>query len=435
VDSSNENQYGKLFTTKVIVLDTEASPDKDYLSQIAWIIYSSTGVAEGAYCATLVAPDYPEFERTEVFTVGSSVGVPLVKKQGTLACVLEDLTKCVKGNSPLCLAAHNVEWDAGVIAEAERQTGAITGVPSLPRLCTMLATARDYGHGHYLTLAELHKLLFGQEHKNAHDALADAAACGGCLWFLARKGVFRGYRHAEAVAGRSRRPARADLWWQSQLVMSKMVRSARARAAWRERVSRGLEGVGGIDKLVLARIQRMPHEGYQLFLREYASMHSASAATYIKRALSVSSPEVVLKPETSWRCIAAYCAIAEVADRRELANLYLSGWQKARREIELRLGEDHGPYRQEIGRWFVIPDIARSELLKVCGGSLELLTKAEAEYKALGKWDDPYPLLLRCGSGDKSVCGRHEFKLPYGTLGISIAAPSIAKRVLAFLFG
>jgi len=433
VDSSNENQFRGRFTTKVIVLDAEASPDMDYLSEIAWIIYSSAGVPEGGYCATLVAPGYPKFERTEVLTVGSFAGVPVTKKQSTEACVLEDLRRCVKSNSPLRLAAHNVEWDAAVIADAERRTGTITGVASLPRLCTMLATARDYGQGVYLPLAKLHELLFGQEHKNAHDPLADAAACGGCLWFLARKGVFGGYNHAEAVARGARWVDRAESLREGEL--ARMLRSARVEAGWRERVPQRLEGVGGIDKLVLARIERMPHEGYQLFLRNYALMNSASAARYIERALSLMSPAVVLKPETSWRCIAAYCAIADLDERRELANLYLSGGWKARREIELKLGGDDGPYRQEIGRWFVIPEIARSELLKVCGGSLELATKAEAEYKALGKWDDPYPLLLRCASEDKSVYGRHEFKLPYGTLAISIAAPSIAKRLFAFLFG
>ena len=415
----------------MIVLDTEASPDKHYLSQIAWIIYSSAGVPERAYCARVVAPGYPEFERTELLTVGSCAGVPLTKKQCLETCVLQDLGELVKYNSPLSLAAHNVEWDAAVIAEAERRTGTITGVASLPRLCTMLATAGDYGQVAYLRLAKLHELLFGHEHPNAHDPLADAVACGGCLWFLARKGVFRGYKHAEAVATRgSLRAVSAELSRKAELAMWRTLRSIRGQAGIRR-----LEGVGGIDKLVLARIQRMPHERYQLFLREYASMHSASAASYIKRALSVSTPEVVLKLETSWRCIAAYCAVADLAERRELADLYLSGRWKGRREIELRLGEDDGPYRQEIGRGFVIPDIARSELLKVCGGSLELATKAEAEYTGLGKWDDPYPLLLRCASGDKSVCGRHEFTLPYGTLAIEIAAPSIAKRLLAFLFG
>jgi hypothetical protein len=191
MDSSNENNYGEPFTTKVIVLDTEASPDNDYLSEIAWIIYSSVGVAEGAYCATLVAPGYPEFARTEVLRVGSCAGVPLTKKQSTEARVMEDLAECVKSNSPLHLAAHNVEWDAAVIAAAERRTGTITGVAFLPTLCTLLATRRNYGHGHRLSLPKLHKLLFGQEHQNAHDALADAAACGECLWFLARQGIFR----------------------------------------------------------------------------------------------------------------------------------------------------------------------------------------------------------------------------------------------------
>jgi len=97
------------------------------------------------------------------------------------------------------LVAHNLAFDEGVLRAAFRRRG----LPSpfgffARRVCTMKAATRfcaipgRAGAGYkYPRLGELYRVLFGGEHRGAHDASRDVAAVARCYFALRQRKVVR----------------------------------------------------------------------------------------------------------------------------------------------------------------------------------------------------------------------------------------------------
>jgi hypothetical protein len=98
--------------------------------------------------------------------------VAFIEEHTTLQHVLDELKTIAGRYSPASFISHHVEWDAAVVHAAEQECGTQTGLPGLPRVCTMLASADKYGGGHFLKLGELYHALFGEDFEHPYDARA-----------------------------------------------------------------------------------------------------------------------------------------------------------------------------------------------------------------------------------------------------------------------
>ena len=350
----------------------------------------------------------------------------------TLLCILDDLKSAVENYSPLTLVAHNVDWDAAVIHQAERQCDRRTGICALPRICTMLGTAEKQGAGKFMNLAELYESLFGREFDHPHQALADAIACGDCFWHLARQGQFKDYEHS-AVRHRLNRST-AEKWADAWASFDRRVRSGRSKDIWRERRSRGSSCPGAVDELVLQRIRSLLPPAFRSFLETYAKLNSQSSAAYIKRALK-QEHSVLLKTDTSWRCVVAYCNLAGASECAELAETYLAHAPKRNTEVQLELGQVDSTIVLVVRECSAIPYGIKGTLLDLCGGSSTLAGRLEGERVEKYKESNVRlnNILQRCGSNDQTVCGIHKFTFPYGEITVSIQPPNTARRLLSFL--
>ncbi len=88
------------------------------------------------------------------------------------------------------VVAHNLAYDARVVAAECARLGRADPLAGKRKRCTMRETTRLVGIRHpyhgtkWPTLAELHSHLFGKPHDDAHGALADARACRRCFLAL-----------------------------------------------------------------------------------------------------------------------------------------------------------------------------------------------------------------------------------------------------------
>ena len=297
----------------------------------------------------------------------------------------------------------------------------------------MLATADKYGGGHFLKLVELYRALFGEEFENPHDACADATACAECFWELKTLGELDNYDHPrvlQRLRSHFRRTYQEDL----DTILQRFIRSASAQAAWDRRRAQGPSWPGGVDALVLQRIRSLPSTGFGAFLAGYANLYSSNSAAYIKRALS-QDKKVLLKPETSWRCIVAYCRSADSGERAELARIYLSHASKSYKDIQIAPGQEDPGMDSIIREASVAPKVLRDRLLEICAGDEALVARLEAEHtKPHGEEAvQVRAVLQRCASGDRTICGVHRFTLPYIELTLAVQTPSPVRRLFSFL--
>ena len=296
----------------------------------------------------------------------------------------------------------------------------------------MLGTAEKQGAGKFMNLAELYKSLFGREFEHPHQALADAIACGDCFWHLARQGQFKNYEHS-AVRYRLNRST-SEQWADALASLNKRIRSDRAKDIWRERKSRGSSCPGAVDELVLQRIRSLPPPAFISFLEIYAKLNSQSSAAYINRALK-QEQGVLLKAETSWRCVVAYCNLAGESECAELAETYLAHAPRGNRELQLELGQVDSTIVLMVREYSVVAYGIKNKLLDLCGGSNTLAGRLEGEQVEKYKESNVRlnNILQRCGSNDQTVCGIHKFTFPYGAITVSIQPPDTARRLLSFL--
>lgn len=109
-----------------------------------------------------------------------------------LSSVLAAVTAAMERAS--VLVAHNVSFDEKILGAELLRAGQANLVERKPRRCTM-REATDYcrlpgPYGYkWPTLEQLHRKLFNEPFKDAHQALGDVRACARCFFELQRLGV------------------------------------------------------------------------------------------------------------------------------------------------------------------------------------------------------------------------------------------------------
>lgn len=90
------------------------------------------------------------------------------------------------------VVAHNVQFDADIIAAEYERLGLRNWLQGRERFCTMRAAAQELARREgvrgrkWPTLAEAHRALLGKDFEGAHRAMADVLACRRCYDELRR---------------------------------------------------------------------------------------------------------------------------------------------------------------------------------------------------------------------------------------------------------
>jgi len=155
------------------------------LVQIAWLVYDEDGI-EIEKVSKIIMP--------EGFTIPSEasdihgISTERAYDEGEDLCeVLEAFMNSLKKCK--IMVAHNMAFDEKIIRAEFLRKNISNNIQQLKKICTMLSSVNlcklpsHYGYK-WPKLMELHKVLFGVEFEDAHDALADIEACAKCFWKL-----------------------------------------------------------------------------------------------------------------------------------------------------------------------------------------------------------------------------------------------------------
>jgi len=153
--------------------------------QIAWILCDS----EGNKLDTQVYIIKPEGftipkEASDIhgitIEIANKIGVPLFD-------VLLKFNEAVKQAE--FIVAHNISFDEKILGAELLRKDISSSFESTMKLCTMKSSTEycqiqgRYGYK-WPTLSELHIKLFGEDFKDAHDALVDISITEKCFWKL-----------------------------------------------------------------------------------------------------------------------------------------------------------------------------------------------------------------------------------------------------------
>ena len=103
-------------------------------------------------------------------------------------------------NKANLIVAHNIVFDANVVAAEMARSGLACDIMYKNAFCTMVGTTdlcklpfpndvSPYGNYKWPKLTELHQFLFGKDFSGAHDALADVRATARCFWELIHRNL------------------------------------------------------------------------------------------------------------------------------------------------------------------------------------------------------------------------------------------------------
>lgn len=93
------------------------------------------------------------------------------------------------------LVAHNIDYDAAVIAAELVRSGLSLSPMKIPMICTMKQSATfcripgRYGQYKWPTLGELYSHIFGHQHEQVHRGKGDVKACAECFFALKKQGA------------------------------------------------------------------------------------------------------------------------------------------------------------------------------------------------------------------------------------------------------
>jgi DNA polymerase-3 subunit epsilon len=157
--------------------------------QIAWSRYDKD-LQNTEAAGFLIQPNGfkipPEAERVHRISTERALA------EGTpLDLALAEFANAV-GSSEVVIA-HNLRFDESVISAEYLRLDQTPPFGNKKRICTMLGTTDicripgAYGYK-WPSLSELHRVLFGKEFEDAHDAGSDVAACANCFIELKRRG-------------------------------------------------------------------------------------------------------------------------------------------------------------------------------------------------------------------------------------------------------
>jgi DNA polymerase III epsilon subunit-like protein len=102
------------------------------------------------------------------------------------------------------LVGHNIGFDGKIIRAAAHRAGVTDRLTKIPTLDTMTLSTKFCNlpgkrGPKWPKLTELHTVLFGHEHKDAHDAMGDVEATERCLEGLYNIGVINDQSFEDAV--------------------------------------------------------------------------------------------------------------------------------------------------------------------------------------------------------------------------------------------
>jgi DNA polymerase III epsilon subunit-like protein len=160
------------------------------LVQIAWQRYDGKGakVSEGDYII------YPEgFTIPKDASRVHGISTARARQEGTsLNKVLEEFSGMI--NASRYLVAHNMGFDEKIVGAEFLRQRIGNSLFQRERLCTMRASTEfcqmpgNYGYK-WPKLAELYRILFDEDFREAHNAAVDIEACAKCFWELRRRGI------------------------------------------------------------------------------------------------------------------------------------------------------------------------------------------------------------------------------------------------------
>ncbi|MEZ4826100.1 MAG: 3'-5' exonuclease [Bacteroidia bacterium] len=166
-------------------------PNWPRMVQLAWLVYDEAG-KEVSRVNYLIQPKGYRIPVGVSMMHGITTeraakeGIPLEAALAAFAGAVEDAVQ---------LVAHNIAFDEKIVGAEFLRMGISSQLFDKPRLCTMKSTIDycrlpgNYGKYKNPSLTELHQKLFGHKFDDAHDALADVAACARCFFELRELGV------------------------------------------------------------------------------------------------------------------------------------------------------------------------------------------------------------------------------------------------------
>lgn len=155
--------------------------------QIAWLVYNEEKELVDSHNYIIKPEGYEIPEESERVH-----GISTEKAMEEGADLKEVLTKfSAIINKSEYIIAHNMNFDEKVVGAEFIRKNLKTLLFSSERYCTMQEGTwfckipnRKSGGYKWPSLKELHLKLFGEDFKNAHDALADTKACAACFFKL-----------------------------------------------------------------------------------------------------------------------------------------------------------------------------------------------------------------------------------------------------------
>jgi DNA polymerase-3 subunit alpha len=153
--------------------------------QMAWIVYGAGGGDEAA-------PDTPQPVSTNVYII-SPDGFAIPEQAAAIhgftteratseglavRDVMEAFVETMQDYPDAVYVAHNMEFDAGVVAAELARAGMVGAAKAwvaAPKVCTMLANTRPGCR--WPRLSVLYEEVFGRPMAGAHSADGDARAC------------------------------------------------------------------------------------------------------------------------------------------------------------------------------------------------------------------------------------------------------------------
>jgi DNA polymerase III subunit epsilon len=156
--------------------------------QLAWVLYDEAG-KELQQRVRIVKPE--GFTIPEQVVKIHGISTQRAMAEGiSLREVLDEFCT-ILNRGPITLVAHNINFDEKIVGAELLRMKIQSDFFTLPKICTMKSTI-DYCNlplKKYPQLAELYFKLFQSNFKGAHQADADALACGKCFFELKKQKI------------------------------------------------------------------------------------------------------------------------------------------------------------------------------------------------------------------------------------------------------
>lgn len=158
--------------------------------QIAWVVCDAEG-NEIERVGAIITPEGFTIPR-DASAIHRITTERAIAEGRRLAEVLELFAE--RALSATRIVAHNIAFDEKIVGAEYLRSGRQNVLEGKETLCTMHGSTDycqipgSYGYK-WPKLSELHKILFGEDFEEAHNAEADISATVRCFWELRKRGV------------------------------------------------------------------------------------------------------------------------------------------------------------------------------------------------------------------------------------------------------